>query len=109
MIPLLASAGAKLLPLITKLASGPLGGLVSKFAPHVTKLFSSVTTAFPQLAGLGGKVAAFAAKNPIMTNIASMFLPGQPITSLGAFALSQPAALAAVKGAWLKGAGAAVA
>lgn len=107
MIPVLVSVGARLLPLVTKLGSA-LGPMVGKFAPMVMNLLSKVTTAFPQLAGLGGKVAAFAAKNPMMTNIASTFLPGQPLTSLGAAALSQPAAMAAVKGAWLKGAGAAV-
>lgn len=106
MLPLLATAGAKLLPFITKLAAGPLGSLVAKFAPTVTSLLSKVTTAFPQVATLATKVSAFAAKNPIMTQIGSMFLPGQPITGLGAMALSNPGAMAAIKGAWLKGAGA---
>lgn len=105
MLPLLVSAGAKLLPFVTKLGSA-LGPMLSKFAPMVTNLLSKVTTAFPQLAGLAGKVSAFAAKNPMLTNIASMFLPGQPVTSLGAMALSNPAAMSAIKGAWLKGAGA---
>ena len=106
MLPLLATAGAKLLPFITKLAAGPLGGLLSKFAPMVTNLLSKATTAFPQLAGLATKVSAFAAKNPMLTQIGSMFLPGQPITGLGAMALSNPGAMAAIKGAWMKGAGA---
>lgn len=105
MIPLIASVGVKLLPFISKLG-GLLGPVISKFAPMVTNLLSKVTTAFPQLAGLAGKVSAFAAKNPMLTNIASMFLPGQPVTSLGAMALSNPAAMSAIKGAWLKGAGA---
>ena len=107
MLPILASVGAKLLPLVTKLGS-MLGPLIGKFAPMVSGLLSKVTTAFPQLATLGTKVAGFAAKNPLMTQIGSMFLPGQPITGLGAMALSNPAAMAAMKGAWLKGAGAAV-
>ena len=105
MLPILASVGVKLLPFISKLG-GLLGPVIGKFAPMVTSLLSKVTTAFPQLAGLAGKVSAFAAKNPMLTNIASMFLPGQPVTSLGAMALSNPAAMSAIKGAWLKGAGA---
>lgn len=104
-IPLIAAAGAKLLPFITKLG-GLLGPLVGKFAPMVTSLLSKVTTAFPQLAGLGAKVAAFAAKNPLLTQIGSMFLPGQPVTGMGAMALANPSAMAAIKTAWLKGAGA---
>ncbi len=107
MIPMLAAAGAKLLPLVAKLG-GMLGPLVGKFAPMVTGLLSKVTTAFPQLAGLAGKVSAFAAKNPMLTQIGSLFLPGQPITGMGAMALANPGAMAAIKGAWLKGAGAAV-
>ena len=62
MIPLIASVGVKLLPFISKLG-GLLGPVISKFAPMVTNLLSKVTTAFPQLAGLAGKVSAFAAKN----------------------------------------------
>lgn len=107
MLPALVAVGARLLPFVSKLGS-LLGPVLSKFAPMVTQLLSKVTTAFPQLAGLAGKVSAFAAKNPMMTNIASSFLPGQPLTSLGAMALSNPSAMAAIKGAWLKGAGAAV-
>jgi len=105
---LLAAAGAKLLPFVAKLGS-LLGPLVGKFAPMVTSLLSKVTTAFPQLAGLASKVAGFAAKNPLLTQIGSMFLPGQPITSIGAMALANPGAMAAIKSAWLKGAGAAAA
>ncbi len=108
MLPILASVGVKLLPFVTKLASA-LGPLLSKFAPMVGNLLSKVTTAFPQLAGLAGKVSAFAAKNPIMANIGAAFLPGQPLTSMGAMALSNPAAMSAIKGAWLKGAGGAAA
>lgn len=103
MLPLIASVGARLLPLVTKLATA-IGPMIGKFAPMVTNLLSKVTTAFPQLAGLATKVAGFAAKNPMLTNIASMFLPGQPLTGLGAMALSNPGAMAAIKGAWLKGA-----
>lgn len=105
MLPALAAVGAKLLPLVTKLG-GMLGPLVGKFAPMVTNLLSKVTTAFPQLGSLATKVAGFAAKNPMMTQIGSLFLPGQPFTSLGASALANPSAMAAIKGAWLKGAGA---
>ena len=105
---MLAAAGAKLLPFVAKLGS-LLGPLVGKFAPMVTSLLSKVTTAFPQLAGLASKVAGFAAKNPLLTQIGSMFLPGQPITSIGAMALANPGAMAAIKSAWLKGAGAAAA
>lgn len=106
-IPLIAAAGAKLLPFVAKLGS-MLGPILSKFTPMVGSLLSKVTTAFPQLAGLAGKVSAFAAKNPMLTQIGSMFLPGQPVTGLGAMALSNPAAMSAIKAAWLKGAGAAV-
>jgi hypothetical protein len=104
---MLAAVGARLLPFVTKLGSA-LAPMLSKFAPMVTNLLSKVTTAFPQLAGLAGKVAGFAAKHPLLSNIASMFLPGQPLTGLGMMALSNPGAMAAIKGAWLKGAGAAV-
>jgi hypothetical protein len=104
-IPFLAAAGAKLLPFVAKLG-GMLGPLVGTFAPMVTSLLSKVTTAFPQLATLGTKVAAFAAKNPMLTQIGSMFLPGQPITGMGAMALANPGAMSAIKAAWLKGAGA---
>lgn len=106
-IPLIAAAGAKLLPFVAKLGS-MLGPVLSKFTPMVGSLLSKVTTAFPQLAGLAGKVSAFAAKNPMLTQIGSMFLPGQPVTGLGAMALANPGAMAAIKAAWLKGAGAAV-
>lgn len=108
MLPALVAVGARLLPLVSKLGS-LLGPVLSRFAPMVSSLLSKVTTAFPQLAGLATNVAGFAAKNPMLTNIASAFLPGQPITGLGAMALSNPSAMAAIKGAWLKGAGAAVA
>ena len=106
-LPLIAAAGAKLLPFVTKLGT-MLGPVLSKFTPMVGSLLSKVTTAFPQLAGLAGKVAGFAAKNPLLTQIGSLFLPGQPVTSLGAAALANPAAMLAIKTAWLKGAGAAV-
>jgi hypothetical protein len=102
MIPLLVSAGARLLPFVSKLA-GAIGPSIMKFAPQVQSMLSAVTTKFPLVGQLAGKVSMFAAKNPMMTNIGSMFLPGQPLTSLGSLALTNPAAMGALKNAWMAG------
>lgn len=101
-IPLIAAAGAKLLPFVSKLA-GMIGPSIMKFAPQVQSMLSAVTTKFPLVGELAGKVGAFAGAHPTMTKIASWFLPGQPLTGLGATALTHPAAMGAVKNAWMAG------
>ena len=101
-LPLVASIGARVLPLVTKLA-GSIGPSIMKFAPQVQSMLSAVTTKFPMVSQLAGKVSAFAAKHPMMTNIGSMFLPGQPLTSMGSLALTNPAAMGALKNAWMAG------
>lgn len=101
-IPLIAAAGAKLLPLVTKLA-GSIGPSIMKFAPQVQGLMSSVTSNFPGVAKLAGNVSTFAKAHPTMTHIASGVLPGAPLTTAGAFALTNPAAMNALKTAWMAG------
>lgn len=101
-IPLVAAAGAKLLPFVTKLA-GAIGPHVMKFAPNVQSLLSATTTNFPGVAQLAGNVSTFAAKHPTATHVASAFLPGQPVTSMAATALANPGAMNAIKGAWMAG------
>lgn len=101
-IPLIAAAGAKLLPFVTKLA-GAIGPHVMKFAPQVTKLLGQVTTNFPGVAKLAGNVGTWAKAHPTVAHIASGLLPGAPLTSMGAFALTHPQAMAAMKGAWMAG------
>jgi hypothetical protein len=101
-LPLAAAAGARLLPFVTKLA-GSIGPHLMKFAPQVTKLFSSVTTNFPGVTKLAGNVSTFAKAHPMATHVASHFLPGAPLTTAGAFALTHPGAMTALKGAWMQG------
>ena len=102
-IPLIAAAGARLLPLITRLGS-TLGPHISRFMPQVQNLLGMAKTNFPEVAKMAGNVGNFVKGNPMAAEVGKMMIPGYPVTTMGADYLAKSGALGSIKDAWLKGA-----